>query len=138
MRSGQENEQEQSVALENSVTGRRKPASRRQGCRDRPGQGAKTASYHVRGRGIYSVGEDIFFTGVHNPFNHTHEFLYAFYFYMQKISHATYYIMWEVTQGCGANRRVTVTGGGGAGRGQIQREGGHPETDGEFLKTAQK
>lgn len=61
----QENEQEHSVALENSmsVTGRRKPASRRQGWKDRPGQGLQTASYHVNGLGICSVGEGIFCWG---------------------------------------------------------------------------
>lgn len=50
-----------------SVPGREKPANRRQGWRDRSGQGIKTAGYPVKGLGIYSAGKDIF-TGVHNPF----------------------------------------------------------------------
>lgn len=50
VQTSQENEQDHSVALENSVsvTGRRKPANRRQGWKDRPGQGLQTASYHVK------------------------------------------------------------------------------------------
>lgn len=46
-----------------SVPGREKPANRRQGWRDRSGQGIKTASYPVKGLGIYSAGKDIFYRG---------------------------------------------------------------------------